>query len=267
MSFAVQLEFDSSKLIIVGEYIFEGRKYSGSAYAGTIYVDEKTEVVFTAFPINGYVFDSWSYGKLNGSATSRSTSNPFTYTVRRDSFITANAKADTSAEWSVVKKDLGALETDYSDTFTISALTAYRFKMTFPRNGKALFYTSDGIDTLGFLAVKSGFDTEDGEPNRYLAEDDDSAGFGNFAIEYTVDAEETYYLFVRGSGKRDVGPTTLHIIVPEQGVATKGDGFYVFIESESRWAKATPFVCVGDHWEEVSADLFVSSKGWVSDKQ
>lgn len=103
--------------------------------------------------------------------------------------------------------------------------------ITFAYSGTAVFYTTGSglddsgnvYDTYGFLRESAedvdgytGFPEGDG-----MSSDDDGNDY-NFRIEYDVEADRTYYLYVRHHSAVSYGDITVKIVPPEGG----GDEYY-----------------------------------------
>ena len=272
MAYTVTFRFDPDKVPTLAVTVEKnGRTSTTHVYQDETYFefDEYTYLQITATTKKGYTFSSF---KLVGEATNAqktSKDNPYYFAVVENVTITVNVSSGGSAdeEWELETANLGQIAQDYTESLSVNQLTMYRYSFTFAKAGDAKFYSAGNLDTLAFFGTAGAINATEGKPKRYLVSDDDGNGNGNFLISYPVEAGKKYYLFVRGTGPSTAGVTSIVIIPPEQAVVGKGQGFYVFITSESRWAKATPYVFNGSKWVPAPASVFVSAKSsWISEK-
>lgn len=199
-------------------------------YPDTVYEAENLTgtASFTATPAASYKFKQWVY-RIGGDEGDRQTSpnNPFYYNgadhgnaqliIRAES---ENAWGDDdNTLWSVADHQLGyADHHDYGEPimqFLIAPRTIYRFECKFLNSGKARIYTQGYTDTTGYISTAKDFDASSGEP--YFPDYWVSAGgYGdNFLFDWNVEAETTYYVWVRGTYNDTEGETFLLIDPPE----------------------------------------------------
>lgn len=96
--------------------------------------------------------------------------------------------------WDCSSKVVGTISNTYEYGFPTSKYKFYRFKISFENSGTATFYTDDSGDTIGFLSEGSSYDSSSGEPTDILESND---GASDFYFTYDVEADTTYYLWVR----------------------------------------------------------------------
>lgn len=101
----------------------------------------------------------------------------------------------TTEEWSVAFYN-SRLNYSETETFNYSLYPGdvVRIAIKFANSGMAKFYSTSGVDTIGFLSSSSSFNTSTGRPSNVLTSHD---GNTDFSFEYAVTAGTQYYLFVR----------------------------------------------------------------------
>lgn len=242
---------------------------SGSAPYG---IELEGEVTFEAVPADGCSFTRWVYRIGSTTATQRtSTRNPFTYDGEEDIYIRAEGEEDgggggTTESWTAEAHGSGTqLTAETHFPLTLEPYTLHRIQFVCKYSGTVTLYAESDLDTVGYLSQSTLFDDESGEPNGVLETDDDSGSGSNFRLTYSVEAGETYYLWVRGWSEEEEGDVDVYIVPPEPGTATGGGGLYIFSMAQGRWVKAKPYIFNGSAWEPVQANLFVSGQGWIAD--
>ena len=86
--------------------------------------------------------------------------------------------------------------------------------MRFKYKGTATFYTTGSSDTYGFLSLSNKWDKTAREPFSYLKKDDDSGDGSNFKITYDVEADTSYYVYVRLYSSTSTGSPTFYVEPP-----------------------------------------------------
>lgn len=121
--------------------------------------------------------------------------------------------------WKVVHDEYWGKLNSYSahsDTFKFGAgeVGVISFECTF--SGIIEIYSSGKLDVIGFFGTAGSFSGSEGIPTKGdYVEDDDSAGDGNFRIEYDVDSGVQYYLWFRPWDDDASGETTISVVTPE----------------------------------------------------
>ena len=155
---------------------------------------------------------------------------------------------------------LAASITDPSSTvtrsYTLTAGNGYYMAVRFQYAGTAVFYTEGSGDDKGFLTSSdSGYNYDTGVPNAVIASDDDHGTGSNFQITYSVDANTTYYLWLRMYDASSSGSVTLYVDPP----AAPSVGGYVWVFTGSGWQKAKPYVFTGSGWQVAIPYIFDGS--------
>lgn len=116
-----------------------------------------------------------------------------------DCQIVITPPVEVATKWSVANwktsQNISELKTFST---SLSSGEVYRIKLTFAQSGNVDFYSYHGsYDTIAYLSDSTSFDSDTGEPTTIL-ETADQGGDGNhFRFSYSVEANTTYYLFVR----------------------------------------------------------------------
>ena len=131
--------------------------------------------------------------------------------------------------WSIHKKTtLSDVSTEEQLEYDLSQEGVWRIKVSFANSGTAVFYATgsyndagEALDTIGYLCTSlQTIDSDTGEPEEFDKSDDDSGteeesgSEYNFRIEYDVESETTYYLFVRHCYSSSSGNIGITIIPP-----------------------------------------------------
>lgn len=106
---------------------------------------------------------------------------------------------EAATEWSVANwktsQNISELKTFST---SLSSGEVYRIKLTFAQSGNVDFYSYHGsYDTIAYLSDSTSFDSNTGEPTTILETDDQGGDDDHFRFSYSVEANTTYYLFVR----------------------------------------------------------------------
>lgn len=220
---------------------------------------------FTATPADGYEFSRWVYhvGSIS-AAVQYSYSNPFTYTEEEDIWIRAESTGGgggggSEGSWSVTSKDAGTVTAEKYVYFTIDPYKISRASVKFSKSGTAIFSSSGDVDVVGYLTTGTSFDAQKGRPTSYIARDDDGGEGSNFSIEYDVEANKTYYIWVRAYEPDTDSQVTINIIPPGGGGSITGKGVYIY--SGGKWVKATPYI-YNNGWKKMKPCLY--SGGWIT---
>ncbi len=246
--------------------IYNGVKVTSTAYyeqdsAQYAVEPDGGDVIFEAFPANGCSFTRWVY--RIGSTTAdvhHSTRNPFTYSGGEDIYIRAEGEEDSSSgelpdEWMVTHLNGGSLiENNKSIDLTLKKSYLQCIEFSCKYAGTIKIYSEGDTDTRGFLTKSTSFDSTDGIPKNILIENDDiEEKEYNFSFQYTIKAEETYYLWVRGYDELTYGDTTIFIVPPTEsggGTVTGGSGVYILVSKGTadnpylEWVEATPTILI-----------------------
>lgn len=266
-------EIDRTNWKVVDDNVTYHADYNEYGSAGATVEVSGGNIRFEAEPSSGCSFTRWVYrvGSITADAQ-YSTSNPFTYRDEEDIYIRAEGEEDesggggTTESWTAETHGSGTQLTDETHfPLTLEPYTLHRIQFVCKYSGTVTLYAESDLDTVGYLSQSTFFDDEAGEPSTILETDDDSGSGSNFSLTYSVEAGETYYLWVRGYGEEEEGDVNVYIVPPEPGAATGGGGLYIFSMAQSRWVKVTPYIFDGSEWIPAQANLFVSGRGWIAD--
>ncbi len=120
--------------------------------------------------------------------------------------------------WTLVAGAFGTISSEASASFTLGTKQMRRYSVSFENSGSANFFAMGSEDTWGYLSTTTGFDSTNGMPTSYLAEDGTSGPGDNFAITYNVTAGTTYYIWVCESYGESTGTIQLYVQPPEKAV-------------------------------------------------
>lgn len=183
---------------------------------------------FTATAASGCRFYRWVY-RLGNSDPYYSYDNPLTLYPTADVQIRAEGEDDTST-WnkSTDQLDVVSAETTISKSF--DAGRVWCFAMKFNTSGTAIFQTTGSCDTYGYLtATTCDINGDTGAPTgTILAQNDDGGEGYNCKIQYTVNANQWYYFFVRLYSSTSTGTPSIKITPP--GASTYTVTYYHYIE-------------------------------------
>lgn len=125
--------------------------------------------------------------------------------------------------WTVQSYSFGTISSEASASFTLGTKQMRRYSVSFENSGSANFFTMGDEYTWGYLSTTTGFDSTNGMPTSYLAEDGTSGPGDNFAIIYNVTAGVTYYIWVCEVDGNSTGTIELYVQPPEKVVARPND--------------------------------------------
>lgn len=112
--------------------------------------------------------------------------------------------------WSLTDDTFGTIsESGASVSTYISEYQIIVYSMKFSEAGTATFYTTGSTDTTGYLTTTLFWDSDTGVPDYPIEEDDQSGSGNNFKITCDVEADTTYYLWVRGWSASISGSATV----------------------------------------------------------
>lgn len=219
--------------------------YGNSSYTVTGLTYSST---FTAYPYDGCVFSHWVYRYVvNGKQSDpmESYSNPFTYDGSQGDLIIRAVGEEEYVEpddptWSAASvRSIGKITSEYNRSFYTSEYTLYPHSFTFADSGTARFYCYSDGDTIGYLTQSRYYDSTYGEPDDIITYDDNGSGDFDFTCE--VEANTTYYLWVKYYFGDDSGYLDLYIEPPEKA-PTRPSNFswtYAKVKGEAFNLKAT----------------------------
>lgn len=121
--------------------------------------------------------------------------------------------------WTLVTGAFGTISSEASASFTLGTNQMRRYSVSFENSGSANFFAMGSEDTWGYLSTTTGFDSTNGMPTSYLAEDGTSGPGDNFAITYNVTAGTTYYVWVCESYGESTGTIELYVQPPEKTIS------------------------------------------------
>ena len=121
--------------------------------------------------------------------------------------------------WTLVTGAFGTISSEASASFTLGTKQMRRYSVSFENSGSANFFAMGSEDTWGYLSTTTGFDSTNGIPTSYLAEDGTSGPGDNFAITYNVTAGTTYYIWVCESYGESTGTIELYVQPPEKTIS------------------------------------------------
>ena len=127
--------------------------------------------------------------------------------------------------WTLVTGAFGTISSEASASFTLGIKQMRRYSVKFENSGSANFFAMGSEDTWGYLSTTTGFDSTNGMPTSYLAEDGTSGPGDNFAITYNVTAGTTYYVWVCESYGESTGTIELYVQPPEEEAAKRPNNF------------------------------------------
>ena len=233
--------------------------------------EEGEYFTFTATAASGYVFDHWKVYTSGGEYLRQSSQNPYEWQVApggiwlvpygKESSGGGGGGEDPSIIWGYsIKKNIGTISTDYSISGTLTAQHTNVYSVSFATAGTVSFYTTGSTDTYGFLSKALDFNENVGGPRSPEAEDDDGAPTRtNFQIDYFVQPNQIYYLWVRGIDEEETGNYVLYITAPVPGgeePPTGDGGVYIYVGG---WKKATPYIYTNG-WKKATPDIY--DNGW-----
>lgn len=152
-------------------------------------------------------------------------------------YVTANTKGDSvkskirvyppgtsgggeteiPTKWTVTPVSVSGISSNKSYELGFIYGKVIRHSLTFSKSGDVTFYTTGSeIDTVAYFAEASQysleFNTTDGSPGEWQYYNDDiSSSNRNFSITAPVEANTTYYLYVRGINLESSGTCMLYI--------------------------------------------------------
>lgn len=132
--------------------------------------------------------------------------------------VTLNISKPVSA-WTVQAYSFGTISSEASASFSLGTKQMRRYSVSFENSGSANFFAMGSEDTWGYLSTTTGFDSTNGMPTSYLAEDGTSGPGDNFAITYNVTAGTTYYIWVCESYGESTGTIELYVQPPEKTIS------------------------------------------------
>ena len=133
--------------------------------------------------------------------------------------VTLYIEPPAAPTWTLVIGAFGTISSEASASFTLGTNQMRRYSVSFENSGSANFFAMGSEDTWGYLSTTTGFDSTNGMPTSYLAEDGTSGPGDNFAITYNVTAGTTYYVWVCESYGESTGTIELYVQPPEKTIS------------------------------------------------
>ncbi len=238
MSYAVTVYFNDETIESTDIYTsyFSHTGYCGDDYYSTSGLT--FSVKFTANPASDCNFTRWVYrlGSVSGTVQ-YSYSNPFTYSGDEDIYIRAEGESagggDTEITWTRDTNSLGLIDSEHCEYVNIDTeYCLYRYSLYFENAGTATIYTESDIDTYGYFSSSSGWDSSAGAPSNPMIEDDDSGSGTNFSFSLDVEANETYYIWVRSYDGTETGEVYLYIEPPEAAVTRPSNFSWTYTKTQ-----------------------------------
>ena len=175
-------------------------------------------------PVSALIYDDQSGDgnnfKIKYNVTAGTTYYLFFKDYYEESRNSVTIKVEPPADsWTVQAYSFGTISSEASASFTLGTKQMRRYSVSFENSGSANFFAMGSEDTWGYLSTTTGFDSTNGMPTSYLAEDGTSGPGDNFAITYNVTAGTTYYIWVCESYGESTGTIELYVQPPEKTIS------------------------------------------------
>lgn len=111
------------------------------------------------------------------------------------------SSAPPTPEWSLSTANYGQITQKTSVSYSIGSYVLKRVAVSFKYAGRAYFYSTGSYDTYGYLSTRTEWGSDSGAPLHPIEQNDDdttgkTTGY-NFGFYYDVEANTTYYVWVR----------------------------------------------------------------------